>query len=79
VDALIELLEKDALNVPGITDAAGAVLEDPKDDMFLACACDSAADVIVSGDRHLLQLGSFRGIPVVTVRAFLERFPDAAL
>ncbi len=30
--------------------------------------------MIVSGDRHLLDLGEFRGIPVMTVATFLKRF-----
>jgi len=65
VAALVELLEKDALVVPGIADVTGAVHEDPADEKFLACACDGAADVIVSGDRRLLKLGVFRGISIV--------------
>src|SRR5574340_433204 len=39
---------------------------DPDDDMFLECAVAARADVIVSGDRHLLALGQFRGIPIQT-------------
>jgi predicted nucleic acid-binding protein len=30
------------------------------------------ADVIVSGDRHLLKLANYQGISIVTVRQFLE-------
>jgi predicted nucleic acid-binding protein len=39
----------------------------------LACALDAGADLIVSGDHHLLDLGEYQGIPNVTVRAFLAR------
>ena len=49
------------------------VAEDPKDDKFLACATASQADFIVSGDRHLLELGSFEGIPIITPAQFLSR------
>jgi putative PIN family toxin of toxin-antitoxin system len=38
---------------------------DPDDDHVLACALAATAELIVSGDRHLLTLGSFEGIPIV--------------
>ena len=73
VEQLVTLLERDALLVFGDADAAGAIPEDPTDEMVLACAVDAQADVIVSGDRHLLDLGSYRSIPILTVRQFLKR------
>lgn len=30
------------------------------------------ADLIVSGDRHLLRIGCYAGIAIVTVRQFIE-------
>ncbi|NIM47522.1 MAG: putative toxin-antitoxin system toxin component, PIN family [Candidatus Aenigmarchaeota archaeon] len=48
------------------------IKEDPPDNMFLACAKEGAADFIVTGDDHLLDLRSFQGIPIVTPRHFLE-------
>lgn len=42
------------------------VLTDPDDDHVLACALAAKADYIVSGDRDLLTLKSFRNIPIVT-------------
>lgn len=47
------------------------VSADPDDDKFLACAVAGEADVIVSGDSHLLTLGSYDGIPILTPAAFL--------
>ena len=38
------------------------ITEDPDDDRILECAVDGRADLIVSGDRHLRRLKSFRGI-----------------
>ncbi len=73
VEQLVTLLERDALLVLDDADAAGAIPEDPADEMVLACAVDAQADVIVSGDRHLLDLGSYRSIPILTVRQFLKR------
>jgi len=37
------------------------------DDMVLRTAYDGRADLIVTGDKHLLDLESFRGIRIVTV------------
>ena len=48
-----------------------AVSADPDDDKFLACAIAGKADIIVSGDNHLLTLGSHAGIPILTPAAFL--------
>lgn len=42
------------------------ISRDPDDDHVLACALAAKADLIVSGDRDLLTLKSFREIPIVT-------------
>ena len=47
------------------------VSQDPEDNRVLECAVAGKADVVVSGDRHLLQLGSHAGIPILTARQFL--------
>lgn len=46
---------------------------DPDDDAVLACAIAANADEIVSGDRHLLALGSYSGIPIVTAADLATR------
>jgi uncharacterized protein len=51
------------------------VKDDPDDDRILECAMEAKAEAIVSGDRHLLKLGSFQGIPICTPRQFLEGLP----
>ena len=43
---------------------------DPSDDRFLEVAVNGRADMIVSGDRDLLVLNPFRGIPIITPIAF---------
>jgi len=48
------------------------VLADEPDNRVLECAVAAKADYIVTGDRHLLELGSFRGCYIVTPRALLE-------
>jgi predicted nucleic acid-binding protein len=46
------------------------VADDPDDDRILECAVAGHADIIVSGDQHLLRLKSFRGISVVSPTDF---------
>ncbi len=52
------------------------ITSDPDDDRYLECALASGAEVIVSGDGHLLALGSFQGIEILTPGAFLALLPD---
>ncbi len=49
-----------------------AVKDDPSDNHVLACAESAQADFVVSGDAHLLALGSYNGIPIVTPEAFIS-------
>ncbi len=53
-----------------------AVCSDPDDDKFIECAIAGNADVIVSGDRHLLEIGMYESTPIITPRAFLDQFLD---
>lgn len=48
-----------------------AVLADEPDNRILECAETAAADLIVTGDRHLLSLESYQKIAVVTLAEFL--------
>jgi putative PIN family toxin of toxin-antitoxin system len=49
------------------------VADDPDDNRILECAVSGKADLIVSGDRHLLRLGSYEGISILTVRQFFDK------
>jgi uncharacterized protein len=61
-----------------IVDAAehlhGPVCSDPDDDKFLACALAGGAEVIVSGDKALLEVSGWRGIEVLKPRAFADAY-----
>jgi predicted nucleic acid-binding protein len=48
------------------------ISEDPSDDKYLVCATEGNAEYIISGDSHLLQLGNWEGIKVITAKDFLE-------
>lgn len=54
------------------TERIRAIDADPADDRILECAIAAEAEVIVSGDSHLLALGLFRGIPVQRVAELLR-------
>jgi uncharacterized protein len=52
---------------------APTVLADPDDDHVLACALAAKAELIVSGDRHLLGLHEYQGIPILNTSDALQR------
>jgi putative PIN family toxin of toxin-antitoxin system len=47
------------------------VHEDPDDNRVLECALASQASYIVTGDKHLLELGEFEGIMILPPAGFL--------
>ena len=53
-----------------------AVCRDPDDDKILELAVAGGAAAIVVGDSDLLVLSPFRGIPILSPRAFLDRYAD---
>jgi putative PIN family toxin of toxin-antitoxin system len=76
INRIINLLEHDALLVSGNVEVAGDLPADPHDEKFLTCALDGQADVIVSGDHHLLDLKVYQGIKVCAPRQFLEQLNE---
>ncbi len=53
------------------------VPEDADDDIFPNCARAVTAEYLISGNKHLLRLKEWAGIPIVAPREFLEReFPS---
>lgn len=51
------------------------IKDDPTDNRVLECAVEGQVDVILSGDRHLLDLKAYHAIPIVTAKAFLQQHP----
>ncbi len=49
------------------------ICRDPKDDKFLALGITGDAEIILTGDLHLLALNPFRGIAILSPRSFLDR------
>lgn len=55
-------------------DVPRVVINDADGDHVLACAITAQADLIISGDRHLLGLGgSYQGIAIVTPAQAVQR------
>jgi putative PIN family toxin of toxin-antitoxin system len=75
VDEANEILEglRGSAECVQLRGESGWVRDDPADDKFVEAAIVAGADVIVSGDRHLLALGSVDRIEILTPRDFLQR------
>lgn len=57
-----------------ITGTLHAVPADPDDDKFVECAVVAGASAIVSGDHHLLDLGQYQEIRVLSAAQFVREF-----
>lgn len=70
LDTIADLLS--FLRLIRITNTLKVLSTDPDDDKVLECALVSGATHIVTGDRrHLLPLGTYQGIPIVSATDFL--------
>lgn len=71
-EAVAQLLRVARLVEP--TETVRAVSADPADDRVLEAAHAAAADLIVSGDRHLLHLKAWRGIRILSPAELVSEF-----
>jgi putative PIN family toxin of toxin-antitoxin system len=55
-----------------VTRKAHVVVEHPADDKFIECALAANAEYIVSGDKHLLKVGSYKKPQILSVNEFLQ-------
>jgi len=65
------LLDKAEFIIP--LEQIHAIDSDASDNKFLEAAVTGHANLIVSGDAHLLELRTFRDIAIVTAREFVEK------
>lgn len=70
-ESLLDFFRAFAEIVSGMPEEA-QVSRDRDDDFVLACAIEGKADYIVSGDPHLLDLKSYKKIPILSPREFAE-------
>lgn len=52
------------------------VKEDPDDDKFFECAVEGKARYIVSNDKHLLRVGNYKGVMVLSIQQFLKQIEN---
>ncbi|MBU0694378.1 MAG: putative toxin-antitoxin system toxin component, PIN family [Candidatus Omnitrophica bacterium] len=71
IEQTVGAIKKISVVVPDVI-KLDVVKNDPDDNKVLACALAVKADYIISGDRHLLNLGVFKDIPAVTVKDFID-------
>jgi hypothetical protein len=72
IDKFLGLIRENSHLVSTLPNVDGTIPADPDDEKFLAIALAGEASVIVSGDKHLLNLKKFRDIPIQTPREFLD-------
>lgn len=75
-DPIVERLRAGGELTP-IQGMSGWVPQDADDDKFIETGLIGGASIIVSGDRHLLALGTVQGIEILTARQFLDRLAVA--
>ncbi|MDA4134175.1 MAG: putative toxin-antitoxin system toxin component, PIN family [Thaumarchaeota archaeon] len=63
----IDLALIQSAEVVDVKSSFRVVKRDPKDDLVVNTAYDGKADAIVTGDRDLLELESFRGVRIISV------------
>ena len=73
VSELVDRVSVGAEKVIPATISQPTKLRDPKDVMVLATALAAEADAIVTGDKDLLVLKEFEGIPILNVCEALAR------
>ncbi len=74
VDNFMVVLDRRAYNVSP-TEKIDFLQIDPDDNKILECAVAAEADLIVTMDKHLLKLKTFRKIGIVHPKAFSYMFP----
>lgn len=70
VEYIIERLSAIAVVTPGEL-TLDVIQDDPFDNKILACAVESEADFIISGDHHLTDLKEYQGITIVNPATFI--------
>ena len=64
-----------AIKVHEPEESVDVIEDDLTDNRILECALAASAQFIITGDKkHLLPLGSFRGVSIVGLRDFLASF-----
>ena len=49
------------------------VVDDPDDNIFIACAIEGNAEYVITGDKIFLKLKEYKGIKIITPSQFLKK------
>jgi putative PIN family toxin of toxin-antitoxin system len=71
IQTTLKLLVRKA-DIVKVDTVLDVVPDDPKDNHVLACAFAGKVDMVVSGDKDLLRLKEYEGIPIVRPMDFLR-------
>lgn len=71
VDRLLQIMERHEI-VPAPKKPSPIPVRDPDDALVLASALEAKADILVTGDQDLLELGDKAGIKIVDPRTLWE-------
>jgi putative PIN family toxin of toxin-antitoxin system len=78
IQRFLTLLQNEAV-IGEAAEALDVVQEDESDNRYLECAIEAKAQYIVSGDQHLLAIGEYKGIMILTPAAFVTLIGGGAL
>ncbi|GBE41287.1 hypothetical protein BMS3Bbin09_01180 [bacterium BMS3Bbin09] len=79
VEDIRVIIEEEVLpffDIVDITDEIRGVCRDADDDKFISSAESASADLIVTGDMDLLDIGHYKSVKIISASAFLKMFPD---
>ena len=63
--------EQNEATVVEPTEVLGVVIENESDNRYVECALAGKAQYIISDDNHLLKIGDYRGIVILSPAAFV--------
>lgn len=69
VEKFLGMIKNTIIDVSG--EELNIIEADPADNRYLECAVATGANYIVSGDAHLLELGEYQGIVILSPASFL--------
>jgi uncharacterized protein len=63
---------EDCATIVSPSETPSLVADDPDDDKILACAATAKSNYLLTGDKHLLKLGSYRDTKIIKPAQFFE-------
>lgn len=73
IGRILELITVHA-EVVDASDFQLTICKDPDDNKFISCALAIKSKIIVSGDKHLLNISGYKGINVLKPREFTDKY-----